>query len=293
MEIYKITNLLNGKIYIGQSKYRNPKYFGSGTLISKAKQKYGKENFKKEILETVCDENLLDEREIFWISFFKKEGYVLYNVQPGGRGWSKEILDQYWEKRHAEERSKILEMLKEDTTEFFLINEEKIKHEHNTKVYRTEVSDVTSSGIKKVYQFDKEGNLLIVFANLQHAYDSIPELKSKGNLCAACKGLRNFCAGYRWSYTETPNQLTSRKIGRKIGTKDSHKRKTTHLNINTISIMQIDERGNLLKEWESAKQASEQLCISKQCILRAAKTESMYKGFTWKQGKKHTKTMKK
>lgn len=51
--IYQITNQINGKKYIGSSK-KDPKdnwsYYGSGKLIKQAIEKYGKENFTKEIL---------------------------------------------------------------------------------------------------------------------------------------------------------------------------------------------------------------------------------------------------
>lgn len=40
MEIYKITNKINGKIYIGQHRGNNPFYFGSGKILRKAILKY-------------------------------------------------------------------------------------------------------------------------------------------------------------------------------------------------------------------------------------------------------------
>lgn len=47
--IYKVTNIINGKYYIGQhrTKKLNDGYLGSGTNIIRAIKKYGKENFKK------------------------------------------------------------------------------------------------------------------------------------------------------------------------------------------------------------------------------------------------------
>ena len=44
MIIYKTTNLVNGKIYIGQDSNNNPNYYGSGTLLHKAIKKYGLES---------------------------------------------------------------------------------------------------------------------------------------------------------------------------------------------------------------------------------------------------------
>lgn len=86
--IYKTTNKINGKIYIGQkksSKFLGNRYLGSGKKLKLAVQKYGKENFEVEMLESICDENKADEREIFWISHFKStDDSIGYNISNGG-----------------------------------------------------------------------------------------------------------------------------------------------------------------------------------------------------------------
>lgn len=88
MIIYKTTNLINGKIYIGQYRGKSKKYFGSGTLIKQAIKKYGKENFVRETLEDNIDnQTLLNEREKYWISFYKsRDRDIGYNLTEGGDG---------------------------------------------------------------------------------------------------------------------------------------------------------------------------------------------------------------
>jgi group I intron endonuclease len=87
MIIYKTTNLLNNKIYIGQDSNNNPKYLGSGLLLKKAIIKYGKDNFKKEIIEFCDNKKHLNEREKYWIEEFKSmDKSVGYNLSEGGFG---------------------------------------------------------------------------------------------------------------------------------------------------------------------------------------------------------------
>lgn len=82
--IYKTTNLIDNKIYIGQSIYDNKNYLGSGLHISRAINLYGKENFKKEILE-YCDHKILNDREVYWITVFNSTNLDIgYNIESGG-----------------------------------------------------------------------------------------------------------------------------------------------------------------------------------------------------------------
>ena len=85
--IYKTKNLVNGKIYIGQDSYNNDKYLGSGLLLKRAISKYGKNNFKKEIIEYCDTQEELDEREKYWIKFYNSQDEKIgYNISPGGQG---------------------------------------------------------------------------------------------------------------------------------------------------------------------------------------------------------------
>lgn len=95
MYIYKTTNKLNGRIYIGKSaKEFNPNYYGSGKILNRAIKKYGKENFFVEVIEYCNSIDELNEREIYWISTFMN-GYSVYNVAKGGTGgWTTMMYDE-------------------------------------------------------------------------------------------------------------------------------------------------------------------------------------------------------
>jgi group I intron endonuclease len=85
MIIYRTTNLINQKFYIGKDTHNNPNYYGSGKKMKLAIKKYGKENFKKEILEICETKEQLNEREKYWIEKLNaiNEGY---NISLGGDG---------------------------------------------------------------------------------------------------------------------------------------------------------------------------------------------------------------
>lgn len=94
--IYKITNSINGKVYIGQTiqsvKDRWYRHCSNAKCLSKQEKdmhikrailKYGKENFSVEILEE-CEEKLLNARERYYICYYNsyENGY---NSTPGGQ----------------------------------------------------------------------------------------------------------------------------------------------------------------------------------------------------------------
>lgn len=98
MIIYKTTNLINGKFYVGKDAKNNPNYLGSGKALKHAINKYGKENFKKEILEVCSSLTELDEREKFWINELNalNEGYNMTEGGTGGDTWTNNDLEAHW-----------------------------------------------------------------------------------------------------------------------------------------------------------------------------------------------------
>lgn len=85
--VYKTTNNINGKIYIGKSCMNNFKYLGSGKYINYALNKYGKKNFTKIIIDIANSTQELNEKEKFWIKFYESRNPDIgYNLTKGGDG---------------------------------------------------------------------------------------------------------------------------------------------------------------------------------------------------------------
>ena len=108
--IYKITNTLNDKVYIGQTiktvqkrftqhKNNSNKEYFSQIVLYKAFNKYGIENFICEEIEEVPNDKL-DEREKYWIEYYDSY-FNGYNSTLGGRttqlyNWdTDDIIEKY------------------------------------------------------------------------------------------------------------------------------------------------------------------------------------------------------
>lgn len=89
--IYKTTNLLNNKFYIGMHSTSNLKdgYMGSGTYLRRSIRKYGIDNFKLEILEWYNTRDELIEREKEIITENHINNPNCYNMKNGGLGGGK------------------------------------------------------------------------------------------------------------------------------------------------------------------------------------------------------------
>lgn len=93
--IYKYTNKINNKIYIGQTirplEVRHKRHLKDSEhdnlYFHRALRKYGEENFTLEVIEDNIEKDKLDEREIYWIKYYNS--FYLngkgYNMTEGGK----------------------------------------------------------------------------------------------------------------------------------------------------------------------------------------------------------------
>ena len=109
--IYKITNLIDGKMYIGKHKTSNidDGYMGSGIHIGRAIKKYGVENFRKEWLMFCEDEEEMNYMERVYVDQTWVDRSDTYNIALGGEGGSgKGVLNGMFGKTATEETRKKL-----------------------------------------------------------------------------------------------------------------------------------------------------------------------------------------
>lgn len=86
--VYKITNNVNNKIYIGQHETDNidDGYMGSGTVLRRAQEKYGIDNFEKEILYDFSTHEEMVEMEKSIVDEMFVARLDTYNINTGGDG---------------------------------------------------------------------------------------------------------------------------------------------------------------------------------------------------------------
>ena len=198
MLIYKITNLVNGKVYIGQT---------SGTILHRWSQhpdkccqklynaimKYGKSNFKIEEIDISETQEELNNKEKYWIKFYNsmENGY---NIQEGG-----------YKGRHSEEtKKKISEALKGSNNYWYGKKQSKEMLDKRSKALlgkkHSEQRKINSS-LANTQRFE-----ILCIQNGQK-YHSIREASRQLNLldshiCGVLKGNRTHTGGYTFEYVE-------------------------------------------------------------------------------------------
>ena len=202
-EIYKITNTVNGKSYIGQTQYTseirfkqhlNAYYQNRESTLYQAFDKYGVDNFTLEILEE-CKINQLDEREVYWIKQFNSFNQG-YNSTFGGHNGRRLEIDT----------DKLLELWSNgwnmtNIAHFLEVSQETVKSRLATLgVSEVELSSRGTDLLKKEI-------VAICFEtwNIIAQFDSTVEASrwanvSPSQISKACSGVINSSAYLFWRY---------------------------------------------------------------------------------------------
>lgn len=182
MIIYKIQNKINGKIYIGQTigtlEHRMSQHKANNkktSVIGNAIQKYGWDNFDVEVIDEAETIEELNQKEIYWIGYYKSLVPKGYNLEIGGR--------------NAPNSEEIRLKISKSNKERFLGDK--------------------SSLSKKVYKFSLTGELIEEYGSSREA--GRKNKISASQISSVCRGEHYIAKGYRWSYkkdflTELPRK---------------------------------------------------------------------------------------
>lgn len=233
--VYKTTNLINGKIYVGVHRTNpdvNDGYIGCGVTrkdqkknkmgFPQAVKKYGYDNFKRETIQIFPDTEeghnaaYALEAEIVNEEFIKRKD--TYNLALGGKFTAyeniKKKIAQYsidgkfirtWDSITEAE-----ETLGLNSIYAALVGISKYCGEYQWRYYEENTDDIekTTTKERKVYQFDLQGNLLKVWKT---AVEASKEFENPNSARAAigncCNGRTRQSFGYYWSYTNKFNYM--------------------------------------------------------------------------------------
>lgn len=269
--IYKVTNTINSKIYIGKHTTNNPydEYMGSGINIVRAIEKYGVENFTKEILYCFSDEKeaYLKEAEIVNLEFVRSEN--TYNIAVGGNmvagSWSGENAPWYGKHLSQETRSKISKTLKGKYTGE--------KNGMYGKCHTQETKDKMSK------------NHADVSGEKNPMYGKSPSQETRDKISKANKGKhvgeKNPMYGKQHTQ-ETRDKISKANKGKHHTqeTRDKYsKMRKGAQNPKAKALLKLDESGNIVAEYGCMKDCCEQEHINKNKLSKIIKEHILYNGF--------------
>jgi hypothetical protein len=186
MVIYCITNLINGKKYIGSDSNNNPNYLGSGTHIKKAIKKYGRENFTKTIINTVTDLDIMKELEEYWIEYFNAyESPMFYNATKYAAGITKFP------------KHKISNIIKANTGNTYHTGYKQSSYQKN----QTSKANLGNNyKCKPVLCYDLNGNFLKEYSSAYNANILLNFKKRDVGICLNANGKQKSSHGFIWKY---------------------------------------------------------------------------------------------
>lgn len=177
--VYKFTNILNNKIYIGQTTQSvhnrviqhitdsKSERKSNKTYFHRALLKYGFSNFTFEIIEYCKDKQQLDEKEIYWIGYYKSNIKQFgYNLTPGGPG----NTDKEFTRQNIDRLTRINtgRIVSEETRKLISIaNKEKWNNPDFHQKHIKHVKEMWEITRNKVVQLDYDYNIINTYLSQQ------------------------------------------------------------------------------------------------------------------------------
>ena len=259
--IYKTTNLINQKQYIGKHFGRiDDSYLGSGILLKKAIEKYGKENFKKEILYISQSEEENCEKEKYYIELYNAiESDNFYNIAEGGQGGF--VTRGYTEEQRQQVNKKISQQLKKNHP---------MKGKHHTEQTKEKIKEklkeywTEERRMEQSKRYMGENNPMY---GKKHTEESIQKMVANRNL--------DFMKTPQ--YRQKMSKATSGQKNGNYGNKDEKAKNGKH-------ILMYDQQHNLIRTFNTKTMALKFLQIKGHTQLdNAIKKKSLYRGYYWEQ----------
>lgn len=283
--VYCIENFVNGNKYIGQSVniYRrwenhisclnNNSHYN--LHLQKSWMKYGEDAFGFKILE-ICSENLLNEREQYWISYYDSFNNG-YNMTAGGDGTTGvKCSDEKKEKiSKANTGRKLTEEQRKRVSAGLLKSQNVLRGErhpyNNRKLTELEVEKLRN-GVRKYFEnnnYTPPWSKKVICVTTNEIFDTIKKaassygIKTSSNISSCCNHKREFAG-------ESSNGIRLQWEWYNEGVKYNKKEQIYRSN-KKKPIIQYDLNHNFIKEWDSAKECSENTGISRSKISNVCK----------------------
>lgn len=215
--VYKTTNTVNGKIYVGQHRafeFQGKRYMGSGTVLLSAIKKYRKSAFTVELLEAAESKEELDKKERYWIQALNAtDCRVGYNLLPGGQGSHFQTEESKRKISDASKGRKVSDETRKKISESLTGRKgHSWTQGQRAAIMRSLVgrkkSDLELSRLKAAYDKEKHRTFChktkVICIETGVVFDSIKEARlyvgGVGDIQACCSGKQKKAAGYHWQY---------------------------------------------------------------------------------------------
>lgn len=270
--IYRITNLINGKCYIGQSIDIEKRWNEHKTIYShprcshyhlyRAFCKYGIENFSFSVIEE-CEQSLLNEREKFWIAYYNsfKQGYNMTTGGDGAELIGRDTIYHLWDEGLS--MGDIADRVQCSPITVSRIVRGYDKYDKSDSILRGK-----RWRRKPVAQYGMDGSYISTYDSISDASNATGV--STDSISACCNGRLKSSGGYQWSFDIQDN----------IGCYDnavqprSGKRKR---------VLQYTQANELIGEYKNISDAQRQTGVERLTISRACNGIQKYgDGYIWK-----------